>query len=166
MKKVFGLSLIVFFAVVSCKKEEKADSLVSTTNAEAFSDDRVVMQSDLVKEAKNHSETSLALSEPEFDFGKIKKGDHVEHVFEVTNTGKNPLIISSVKPTCGCTVPDYTKEPIMPGKKGQITLKFDSTNFDGVVHKTAEVYANVAQVPIELSFTADIQPAPNFNVKP
>ena len=45
---------------------------------------------------------------------------------------------------------DYTKEPIMPGQKGQITLKFDSTNFDGVVYKSAEVYANVSQVPIKL----------------
>lgn len=82
----------------------------------------------------------------------------VEHVYEVTNTGKNPLIISAVKPGCGCTAPDYTKEPIMPGQKGQITLKFDSTNFDGVVYKSAEVYANVAQVPIEIRFSADIQP--------
>ena len=88
----------------------------------------------------------------------IKKGDVVEHVYEVTNTGKNPLIISAVKPGCGCTAPDYTKEPIMPGQKGQITLKFDSTNFDGVVYKSAEVYANVAQVPIEIRFSADIQP--------
>ena len=112
----------------------------------------------LVEEAKKHAETSLALSEPSFDFGKIKKGDVVEHVFEVTNTGKNPLVISNVQPTCGCTVPDFTKDPIAPGQKGKITLKFNSANFDGVVHKSAEVYANVAQVPIELTFTADIQP--------
>ena len=68
------------------------------------------------------------------------------------------LIISNVQPTCGCTVPDFTKDPILPGQKGKITLKFNSANFDGVVHKSAEVYANVEKIPVELTFTADIQP--------
>lgn len=158
MKKILGLSLLALFLVASCKKEEVKNVTATSVGKDPFADDRVVMQSDLVKESKAHLETTLALSEPEFDFGKIKKGDKVEHVYEVTNTGKNPLIISSVHPTCGCTVPDYTKDPILPGQKGKITLKFDSSNFEGMVHKSAEVYANVAQVPIELQFTADIQP--------
>ena len=55
-------------------------------------------------------------------------------------------------------MPDFTKDPILPGQKGKITLKFNSANFDGVVHKAAQVYANVAKNPIELTFTADIQP--------
>ena len=93
-----------------------------------------------------------------FDFGKIKKGDKVEHIYEVTNTGKNPLIISEVKPGCGCTAPDFTKEPIMPGKKGKVTLHFDSSSFDGNVQKYADVFANVEKAPIRLTFTANIQP--------
>jgi hypothetical protein len=52
----------------------------------------------------------------------------------------------------------FYKRPILPGQKGKITLKFNSANFDGVVHKAAQVYANVAKNPIELTFTADIQP--------
>lgn len=156
MKKIVGLSLLAILSLYSCKKNEgdqqkNEDSLLVKPEGP-------IMQRDIVEEAKKHAETSLALSEPSFDFGKIKKGDVVEHVFEVTNTGENPLIISNVQPTCGCTVPDFTKNPIAPGQKGKITLKFNSTNFDGVVHKYAEVYANVAEVPIELAFTADIQP--------
>ena len=161
MKRILGLSLLAVLTLASCKKNEATETSTATTTTEQkdpFADDRVVKQSDLVSEAKNHAETTLALSEPDFNFGKIKKGDVVEHVYEVTNTGKNPLIISSVQPTCGCTVPDYTKDPILPGQKGKITLKFNSANFDGVVHKAAQVYANVAKNPIELTFTADIQP--------
>ncbi|WP_213190549.1 DUF1573 domain-containing protein [Cloacibacterium caeni] len=162
MKRILVLSLLAVLTLASCKKNEAAETSTATTSTteqkDPFADDRVVKQSDLVSEAKNHAETTLALSEPDFNFGKIKKGDVVEHVYEVTNTGKNPLIISAVKPGCGCTAPDYTKEPIMPGQKGKITLKFDSTNFDGVVYKSAEVYANVSQVPIEIRFSADIQP--------
>lgn len=156
MKKIVGLSLLAILSLYSCKKNEgeqqkAGDSLLVKPAGP-------IMERDIIEEARKHAETSLALSEPSFDFGKIKKGDAVEHVFEVTNTGKNPLVISNVQPTCGCTVPDFTKDPIAPGQKGKITLKFNSANFDGVVHKSAEVYANVAQVPIELTFTADIQP--------
>lgn len=157
MKKIVGLSLLAVLSLCSCKKNEAEPQ--NEASSVLAKQEGAVMERDVIEEAKKHAETSLALSEPNFDFGKIKKGDHVEHVFEVTNTGKNPLIISNVQPTCGCTVPDYTKTPIAPGQKGQITLKFDSSNFDGMVHKSAEVYANVAQVPIELTFTADIQPA-------
>ena len=156
MKKIIGLSVLVMLSLSSCKKNEGADQLKEGETL--LKPQEPMMESDMVATAKKPAQTNLALSEPDFDFGKIKKGDVVNHVFEVTNTGKNPLIISAVQPTCGCTVPEYTKEPILPGKKGEITLTFNSANFDGVVHKTAEVYANIAQVPIELRFTADIQP--------
>jgi len=156
MRRIIGLGVLTMLSVVSCKKDQSADELITTASSEVSVDSA----NNNVVGATNNTQvlTNLALSEPEFDFGKIKKGDKVEHVYEVTNTGKNPLIISSVVPTCGCTVPEFTKDPIMPGQKGKITLKFDSTNFQGIVHKTAQLYANVSQVPIELKFTANIQP--------
>lgn len=156
MRRIIGLGVLTMLSVVSCKKDQSADELITTASSEVSVDSA----NNNLAGATNNTQvlTNLALSEPEFDFGKIKKGDKVEHVYEVTNTGKNPLIISSVVPTCGCTVPEFTKDPIMPGQKGKVTLKFDSTNFQGIVHKTAQLYANVSQVPIELKFTADIQP--------
>lgn len=158
MKKIIGLSLLATLALVSCKKNETAEQLQTNSSEVTPLQKAPVMESDLIGGAHKGPQTTLALSEPSFDFGKIKKGDVVEHVYEVTNTGKNPLIISNVQPTCGCTVPDFTKDPILPGQKGKITLKFNSANFDGVVHKSAEVYANVEKIPVELTFTADIQP--------
>ena len=158
MKKIIGLSLFAVLAMVSCKKNESAEQLKIDSTQVAAQQAPVVSETSIIEETKKQPETSLALSEPSFDFGKIKKGDVVEHIYEVTNTGKNPLIISSVQPTCGCTVPDYTKDPILPGQKGKITLKFDSASFDGLVSKQAEVYANVEKSPIVISFSADIQP--------
>ena len=151
------LPIIAALSLVSCKKDQKADQLI-VDEAPATEAPAVQTPDELVKEAQSKPLTTLALSESNFEFGKIKKGDHVEHVYEVTNTGTNPLIISQVKPGCGCTAPDYTKDPILPGQKGKITLKFDSTNFDGLVNKQAEVYANVEKAPIVISFSADIQP--------
>lgn len=151
------LPLIAVLSLTSCKKDQKADQLI-VEEQQAVEAPVVQTQDELVKEAQSKPLTTLALSEANFDFGKLKKGDHVEHIYEVTNTGTNPLIISQVKPGCGCTVPDYTKDPILPGQKGKITLKFDSTNFDGLVNKQAEVFANVEKAPIVLTFSADIQP--------
>jgi len=149
------LPLVAVLGLTSCKKDQKADQLIVEDQTAAAT--AAPTQEDLVKEAQGKPLTTVALSESDFEFGKIKKGEHVEHVYEVTNTGTNPLIISQVKPGCGCTVPDYTKDPILPGQKGQITLKFDSSNFDGLVNKQAEVYANVEKAPIVLTFSADIQ---------
>ena len=151
--------IVVALTLLSCKKDQTADQLVVEEDATAQLAPPVVdSQEEMVKVAQSKPLTTIALSESQFDFGKMKKGDQKEHVYEVTNTGENPLIISQVKPGCGCTVPDYTKEPILPGQKGKITLKFDSSSFDGLVNKQAEVYANVEKAPIVISFSADIQP--------
>lgn len=168
MKKTLSIIAlsIIGFGLVSCKKENKetqsADSVITDSTAvPADSASAVapeVTTAAVAPAPSNQPLTTIALAESNFDFGKIKKGDKVEHVYEVTNTGKNPLIISEVKPGCGCTAPDFTKEPILPGKKGKITLHFDSSNFDGNVQKYADVYANVEKAPIKLTFIANIQP--------
>mgnify|MGYP002346987052 FL=1 len=110
MKKIIGLSLLATLALVSCKKNEAAEQLQTNSSEVTPLQKAPVMESDLIGGAHKGPQTTLALSEPSFDFGKIKKGDVVEHVYEVTNTGKNPLIISNVQPTCGCTVPDFTND--------------------------------------------------------
>lgn len=170
MKKTLSIIAlsIIGFGLVSCKKENK-----ETQNAETVATDStaagtpmtadsavnlVAAPAEAAAPVSNEPSTSIALSESNFDFGKIKKGDKVEHIYEITNTGKNPLIISEVKPGCGCTAPDFTKEPIMPGKKGKVTLHFDSSSFEGNVQKYADVFANVEKAPIKLTFTANIQP--------
>ncbi|WP_027381355.1 DUF1573 domain-containing protein [Chryseobacterium daeguense] len=170
MKKTLSIIAlsIIGFGVVSCKKENKQVTGTETAATDSTAAATTAMPGDSAAApasvqtpaapASNQPLTSVALSESNFDFGKIKKGDKVEHVYEVTNTGNNPLVISEVKPGCGCTAPDFTKEPILPGKKGKITLHFDSTNFDGNVQKFADVYANVEKSPIKLTFTANIQP--------
>lgn len=76
------------------------------------------------------------------DFGKIKVNTPVEHKFTFTNTGNTPLVISSVKPSCGCTVTEYTKEPVMPGKQGFVKATYDTKRM-GVFNKSIRVTANI-----------------------
>lgn len=162
--KILAVAALCTLAFSCNKKEETssietADSAQTAATAEAMPQESVNPDdAALVKEAQNKPLTTIAFSETDHNFGDIKKGEKVEHVYEVTNTGTNPLIISNVKPGCGCTVPDYTKEPILPGKKGKITLHFDSTNFDGAVYKAADVFVNVEKAPVKLTFSANILP--------
>tara|TARA_R100001369_G_scaffold92415_1_gene137324 strand:- start:322 stop:750 length:429 start_codon:yes stop_codon:yes gene_type:complete len=79
------------------------------------------------------------------DYGTIEKGSDGVRVFEFTNTGNAPLIISSVKSTCGCTVPKKPKGPIMPGETGVIEVKYDTKRVNPI-RKTITVISN-AETP-------------------
>jgi Protein of unknown function (DUF1573) len=72
--------------------------------------------------------TKIEILETTYDFGTVKDGEKVKHVYKFKNTGKEPLIISDAKGSCGCTVPDWPREPIAPGKMGEIKVEFDSKN--------------------------------------
>ena len=75
------------------------------------------------------------------DYGTIKKGSDGNKEFIVKNIGKKPLIISNVKPSCGCTSPSWTREPIAPGKTGKISVHYN-TNLVNLFMKNIEVYSN------------------------
>lgn len=113
-------------------------------------------QEKLIEGAQNQPLTNIAISESHFDFKDVKQGETVSHRFEITNTGSKPLVISAVKPACGCTVPEYTKDPVLPGQKGFVTLTFNSANFQGIQRKAAEIYANVEHLPVVLTFSANV----------
>jgi hypothetical protein len=76
------------------------------------------------------------------DFGPIKEGDKVSHTYQVKNTGQAPLIIQSASPSCGCTVPAWTKTPIPPGGSGYVKAEFDSKGKAGIQDKSITVTAN------------------------
>ncbi|MCZ2100238.1 MAG: DUF1573 domain-containing protein [Chitinophagales bacterium] len=70
--------------------------------------------------------TTVKFEEDTYDFGTIMDGDKVTHVYKFTNTGNEPLVISNAKGSCGCTVPEWPKDAIAPGKSGEIKVVFNS----------------------------------------
>lgn len=96
----------------------------------------------------------LKFEKVEHDFGSIKEGEKVSYTYKFTNGGEAPLIIQSAQPTCGCTVSDYTKEPIPIGGSGFVTAEFDSNGKPGMQHKTVTVSANTWPKQTVLSFKA------------
>lgn len=77
------------------------------------------------------------------DYGEIAKGSDGVRIFEFTNTGDAPLVISDVKSSCGCTIPKKPDAPILPGKTGEIQVKYD-TNRVGPIRKAITVTSNAA----------------------
>jgi major membrane immunogen (membrane-anchored lipoprotein) len=98
----------------------------------------------------------IDFEEMEHDFGKIVQGEKVKYDFKFTNVGKGNLIISSAAASCGCTVADFPKEPIPPGKSGKITVEFNSEGKSGYVEKTITVVTNCEPNTIILKIKTDI----------
>jgi len=82
------------------------------------------------------------VDEPDFQFGSVFQGEKVEHVFQFSNTGNDPLLIDRVKSSCGCTAALVSAKEIAPGMTGEVRATFDSTRFHGNVVKTIYVYSN------------------------
>jgi hypothetical protein len=102
----------------------------------------------------------LQFDRVEHDFGTINEGESVEHTFAVKNTGEAPLIIQKAAPSCGCTVPDWTKKPIPAGGTGFVKAKFDSSGKPGMQNKTITVTANTWPTQTVLRFKAMVTPKP------
>jgi len=102
------------------------------------------------------------------DFGTITEGEVVEHTYSFKNTGEAPLIIQGAQGSCGCTVPDWSKEPIPVGGTGFVKAKFDSNGKPNVQNKTVTVTANTWPKQTVLRFKAMVLPkadAPQGPVK-
>jgi hypothetical protein len=109
--------------------------------------------------AKNENNSKIEFENTTFDFGKIAFGSDGECVFRFTNTSNEALIINSVKTTCGCTNPKWPKDPVDPGKSGEIKVKYD-TQIQGRFQKGITVFCNAANSPVKLLIKGEVQPDP------
>ena len=105
--------------------------------------------------------TQMTFTSEEFDFGKVKAGEQVTHEYQFTNTGKENLIISNAKGSCGCTVPQWPKEPIAPGKTGVIKVVFDSKSKSGPQSKRVTITANTNPPQSFLTIKGEVTGVPN-----
>lgn len=83
----------------------------------------------------------LLLKETRYDFGKIQQGKPVTHIFEVVNTGKEPLQIENVQASCGCTTPEWSHDPIAPGASKKITIGYNAAT-KGEFEKPITIFYN------------------------
>src|SRR5690606_20971857 len=96
------------------------------------------------------------------DFGTIPEGPAAEYVFKFKNTGKAPLIIQSASASCGCTTPEWPKEPILPGKKGELKVSYNTKGRVGPFTKSVFIMSNAANGTngrYELTITGTVKKA-------
>lgn len=135
-----------FVAGVSCKNDSiKGAALQSTLK-------------DQVHQLDSANYTEIQWTDSVQNFGKVDRGQKVELIFHFKNTGNKPLFIAEVRPSCGCTVADYTKGAVAPGQIGKVTGEFDSDHgFPGNVRKTISVTSNTKNSPHSvLVFTGEV----------
>ncbi|HPH45777.1 MAG TPA: DUF1573 domain-containing protein [Chryseolinea sp.] len=98
---------------------------------------------------------AFSWSQTTFDFGKIKQNEPVTNTFEFVNTGSEPLVISSVKASCGCTVTEYSKDPITPGGKGFVKGTYNAAKV-GQFTKSITVNANTEEAVVQLTIKGEV----------
>lgn len=94
------------------------------------------------KELATNKKASLEWTQKEYDFGEVKHNNPQKIEFEFTNTGDKPIIITKAEASCGCTSLEYSKEPVLPGKKSYVSTVFDAKSL-GTFSKTITVYFNI-----------------------
>jgi hypothetical protein len=107
---------------------------------------------------------SVGLAQPKMefestvhDFGDIIEGTVAKHDFIFTNTGNQPLVIASVRASCGCTTPTWTTEPVMPGQRGTITVGYDSEGRPGSFNRSITVMSNAETQYLQIFIRGDVK---------
>ncbi len=146
MKKIV-LLLLVFTGIIACNNDNPS-SKIKDENVQKAKE----KMADLNKFPVMEFETR------EIDFGTHDEGEILDTVFRFTNTGDNPLIITDVKTSCGCTTPYWPKKPIQPGESDVIKVKFNTNRKPGKQIKTITIHANTKNLTEVVRIKAYVNP--------
>ena len=145
MKKIIYILLISTFAI-GCNSTNSENKTIEASAIETDNPD--------IKEPK------FEFKETVWDFGTIEEGESVEHTFKFKNVGKGDLVISNCSASCGCTIPQWPKEPLAPGEEGSIKVVFNSAGKSGVQTKDVTILANTIPVKTVLQINVMINKKP------
>jgi hypothetical protein len=157
------LGLIAILTIVNTAYLVGDDGPVAGRNAVVESTlnsataDKTAINDIVSPEVNNGPKTSVAFAESEHDFGIIDQDTENRKVFVFTNTGTEPLIIENAKGSCGCTVPEYPKEPIAPGETGEINVIYKPGKQKGSQTKTVTITANTEPRNTILNIKANVE---------
>ncbi len=116
--------------------------------------------------AKSGGGPKIVFDDESHNFGTIKEGLVAEYTFKFKNTGDQPLILKDVRPSCGCTTPEWSKEPVDPGKTGLIHVKYNSAGRPGKFNKSITITSNIPDETKILFITGSVTPSTDNSVDP
>jgi hypothetical protein len=136
MKKLLLIFIFIPLTLISCRETNKDSS----------------------GEANN---SKIEFEETTFNFGKIEYASDGTCVFEFTNTSRKPLVINVVRTSCGCTNPEWPKDPLEPGDSGEIKVTYN-TQIPGSFQKSITVFCNAVNSPVKLLIKGEVLPDPEI----
>ena len=147
---LIGFAICIFVACNSAQKKnsEVPDNAIPTD---------VVNNPATASSDKGTDKTPVfQFAEESHDFGTITQGEKISYAFRFKNTGSGDLVIRAANGSCGCTVPEFPKEAIAPGKEGVIKVTFNSEGKEGAQNKTVTLIANTIPNTKVLTITGDV----------
>jgi hypothetical protein len=149
MKAIYKLAIPALALVLAASCDTKKDGVTADMVTNSASADG----------KENVAVSSIKFELDTFRFGEVMEGEKVSHAFKFTNTGTNDLIINNANGSCGCTVPEWPKQPIPPGGSGSIDVVFDSKGKPGSAMKSVTVFANTEPATHKLFVVGNVKPA-------
>ncbi|MDD3722846.1 MAG: DUF1573 domain-containing protein [Lutibacter sp.] len=139
--------ILLSLVFVSCK--DKASAKINSSNLEIAKE----------RDAKISLGTAIIeFDTKDYDFGVVNEGEVVEGIFKITNKGKTDLIITDASASCGCTVPEWPKDPIKPGDSGELKFSFNSAGRTGKQSKSITLQTNTENVTEMLRIGGTVTP--------
>jgi len=153
MKKYLFVSAVALTAFMfSCNSETASTyAAAETTLVAPEATAETALPTNVVTEF-----TSMKVDRMEHDFGKIPDTAPVETSFVITNTGDKPLLVTNAQGSCGCTVPEYPKEPLAPGESRDMKVSFNPNGKEGVNNKTVTITANTEPATTIINIKSDV----------
>lgn len=169
IRKLQIITAFSFMLLVACQsKTSESPSTSGQGSNESAPSEETIDPNEVVKNNSSASQAAPAKADgsaaaitfdaKEKDFGTINEGEQVEITYKFTNTGGSDLVISQCQAGCGCTIPEWPKDPIKPGKSGVIKAKFDSNGRAGHNEKHVTVFTNATENNVELVFQGQVKP--------
>jgi Protein of unknown function (DUF1573) len=160
MSKLFFHAFLLAFLFISCnnnngKKDNGLDEVLldgKTSNADIV---RMPITADTPLDTNNIAK--ITMEETDFNFGSVNEGDVVKHTFKLKNVGNQPLLITDIRTTCGCTVPTWNKSPITANANDQVEVKFDTKGKANEQVKKITIIANTFPAETELILRGMVQ---------
>ena len=156
-----SISVVVFLMLLtnlSCKKQDENSEFRFDAKNNILPQNLQIITPKVDKNKKPEDYPKINIEESNFDFGTINEGDKVEHIFKFTNTGNGSLMVINAQPSCGCTVPEWTKNPLKKGESGEIKIIFNSAGKSGQQQKTVNLTTNTLAGNEIITFKANILP--------
>jgi hypothetical protein len=154
MKRVFITLFCLSMTAVAANAQDKSATPVPANNAP------VAAPPPPAPKPIDPNAGEFKFKEETHDFGEVPEGPLAETDFEFKNTGKSPIVINEAHGSCGCTVPKWPQEPILPGKKAVIHVAYTTQGRQGPISKEVTINSNAKQSPMVLHIRGSVKPKP------